>query len=573
MATVGEVMMRLLPQGTRPGRPGEPTLVDWRLPPNWPPDVFAVAATLVNLSGAYAHASVTGGTADSMDRAASLPRRVARLGARWAALDTGAVIDHLSTLWRDLLNAWPEPVSAPISDRLPAWCSAALELLAIADEASAGIGFGSGPGSALSADVVLRHFSEWAPPELRKRATDTRRITATLCRLVPPEKCCVQPKSRTPQVGCTLRSLSHHLALLPPIGEVTTGYFVSPKPLTGSKLNLLLVPYPYALQPDSLVAGKHHAREGWGRFEVRPRWVPGRAPARITEFLLALVDSARRVSKQKVHGIVLPEMALPRDVADAVADALAPSGLSMFVTGAFARSGAREPGWNGVLTYLFQDHEIVQTWRQAKHHRWKLNETQIEDYRLALDPRYVWWEDIDVANRYVAFCAFHEGATLATLVCEDLARIDPVQPVLRAIGPNLLIALLMDGPQYKARWPGKYATVLADDPGTSVLTVTSTALVDPSIRSYWRRSPQKRAVALWKEASGSTEEIVLEDGHLAVLIGLDLNDGEPEFTMDRRSDSGATTQVALRKNGTWQVPLRSRPTWLTVPPPLATLRR
>jgi len=70
------------------------------------------------------------------------------------------------------------------------------------------------------------------------------------------------------------------------------------------------------------------------------------------------------------------------------------------------------------------------------------------------------------------FYVFRYGMSMATLICEDLARIDPVQTVIRAIGPNLVIALLMDGPQWQRRWSGRYATVLADDPGSAVLSVT-----------------------------------------------------------------------------------------------------
>jgi 5-methylcytosine-specific restriction enzyme A len=44
---------------------------------------------------------------------------------------------------------------------------------------------------------------------------------------------------------------------------------------------------------------------------------------------------------------------------------------------------------------------------------------------------------------------------------------------MRSVGPNLVVALLMDGPQLTARWPARYASVLADDPGSSVLTLTS----------------------------------------------------------------------------------------------------
>lgn len=66
------------------------------------------------------------------------------------------------------------------------------------------------------------------------------------------------------------------------------------------------------------------------------------------------------------------------------------------------------------------------------------------------------------------------------LVCEDLARQDPAADLIRAVGPNLLIALLMDGPQLSGRWPARYASVLAEDPGTSVLTLTSLGMAERS---------------------------------------------------------------------------------------------
>jgi len=52
---------------------------------------------------------------------------------------------------------------------------------------------------------------------------------------------------------------------------------------------------------------------------------------------------------------------------------------------------------------------------------------------------------------------------LTVLICEDLARLDPVNDLVRAVGPNLVMSLLMDGPQLTTRWPARYATVLADD--------------------------------------------------------------------------------------------------------------
>lgn len=583
MATIGVVMMRLLPHGTRPQRGDAPTAVDWRLPPDWPPDLFAVAATLVNLSGAYAHSTVTvdasGGSTSGRRRASrGYVRRVERVGGAWAKLDTAGAVGRVVALWTALLDAWSMSVSAPISDRLPGWCHAALELLAIADEASAGIGFvPRKDGTPISAGVVARHFAAPRPGA----STGAWRTPSTLCKAVPPEQCCVQPKSRTPQVGCTLRSLSHNLALLPAIGEVTTSYYVSPAPMTGEALNLLLVPFPYEVDDGFVVGGTVSRREGWGHFEVSQTWLPSQSADRVSSFLRALVQSAGSQSGRKVHGVVLPELALGKADADAVAERLARSGLRIFITGALARRRRGEPAWNGVMTYLFQDGKVLTQWSQAKHHRWRIEKNQVESYGLKLDPRVrSWWERIDVANRLLTFYAFHEGATLATLVCEDLARVDPVQPALRAVGPNLLIAILMDGPQLPGRWSGKYATALAEDPGTSVLTLTSAGLVDRSNATFARHAaasghhrrgsaapaPSKapeRTIALWMEADGKPTTIALEKGSHAVLLGLSVYPSSEEFTMDRRGDHGATAAVTFGRQ--WQVTLEKPPAWLAAP--------
>ena len=47
----------------------------------------------------------------------------------------------------------------------------------------------------------------------------------------------------------------------------------------------------------------------------------------------------------------------------------------------------------------------------------------------------------------------------AVLICEDLARQEPAAELIRAVGSNLVIALLMDGPQLNNRWPARYAAV------------------------------------------------------------------------------------------------------------------
>ena len=88
---------------------------------------------------------------------------------------------------------------------------------------------------------------------------------------------------------------------------------------------------------------------------------------------------------------------------------------------------------------------------------------------------------------------------MCVLICEDLARQDPVTEVIRAVGPNLVFALLMDGPQLRNRWASRYASVLAEDPGCSVLSLTSLGMSRRS-RPRLESGPvvdRSSVIALW----------------------------------------------------------------------------
>jgi hypothetical protein len=181
---------------------------------------------------------------------------------------------------------------------------------------------------------------------------------------------------------------------------------------------------------------------------------------------------------------------------------------------------------------------------QHKHHRWRLDGSQIRQYGLGgiLDPEIDWWEHIIVSRRQLGFVSLQPWLTLCTLICEDLARPDPIANLVRAVGPNLVIALLMDGPQLAKRWPARYGTVLADDPGSSVLTVSSLGMVQ---LSRPRGTSPSNVIALWKDAlSGEPIEISLPPGHQAMLLSLTRARRE-EFTADGRSDRGMTYYLTL----------------------------
>lgn len=92
---------------------------------------------------------------------------------------------------------------------------------------------------------------------------------------------------------------------------------------------------------------------------------------------------------------------------------------------------------------------------------------------------------------------------------------DEVTDVLRRIGPSMVIALLLDGPQLATRWPCRYASVLADEPGSSVLTLTSAGM---AMRCRPPGLAPSHAVALWSDRTSGLREIELAPGAEAVMV-------------------------------------------------------
>jgi hypothetical protein len=190
-------------------------------------------------------------------------------------------------------------------------------------------------------------------------------------------------------------------------------------------------------------------------------------------------------------------------------------------------------------------HDAVEL-TQDKHHRWRIDKVQATQYGLDFDPDIdndQWWEDISVTHRTLPFYAIQKDMSMVTLICEDLARMDPAMNAIRAVGPNLVIALLMDGPQLTGRWPGRYAGVLADEPGCAVLTLTCSAMMDRSNRSFGKSA--KRAIALWAQADGKKEEIELAHDCQGVLLSLQSR-AKHQTTLDNRSDQSLSRELTFR---------------------------
>jgi hypothetical protein len=501
---------------------------------SWPPDVFALAASLLHRSGAYTCVI------------RSWPPPIPRSGNSNGAPDWNAWIKTLGIRWREAavaglpappeVQAWWSCVAAlgntpisEVSNRQDLW-QALLQLCAAADEACEGVGIPS-------------NSSRENPFEVEAYLVLIRQRRGSLCRNIDPSRARVLPKLRTPRNGLTIRSLSHNLALCPE-GEIAPKWYRVPK-YHEHCLNLLVVPWPGLLRPSQFKA----ARPRGGGLRNMPErrglftYVPPAASIDALSQVAALLRSATRVVGH-IDGVILPELALTRQQYETIS-------TQVLRQDAFLISGVAEPSgrWNKPgRNYLAFDVRIEEdrvSLVQHKHHRWKLDENQIRQYGLGteLDPRTAWWEHISPEPRTLAFVSMRPWLTISALICEDLARQDPVAGLVRSVGPNLVIALLMDAPQLKSRWPARYATVLADDPGSSVLTVTSLGMA--ALSRPFDVQPRPRVIALWKDAyHGVPVEVELPPGSSAAILNVTVEQIE-EYTADGRSDDRATGYPVL----------------------------
>ena len=246
MPTIGDEIRRLLPMGSRPGPAKR-----YAECPLWPPDLFAVAASLVNLSQCFTWPQYAAGWGPGYRLNDSYVRDVVRIGKEWR--DATEVPNELAALWTRLIAV--EAFGIGPDKREHPWSEIAMRLLAIADEAAAGIGFGG--QTAFAQFLTQQHVAY-----LRDHALLLPDFPYSLCMMVPVGEASVQPKSNTPQVGCTLRSLSHNLALLPRERNVVISWLMpmgSQQSAARKPFNVLLVPFPYTINGSDF-AGVHKAK-------------------------------------------------------------------------------------------------------------------------------------------------------------------------------------------------------------------------------------------------------------------------------------------------------------------------
>jgi hypothetical protein len=472
----------------------------------WPPDLFALTEVILQRSEAYRFAlSPPAGSNWPPAEFPDWPDAVtdaARQWSAWAEDRSGALPRLLAQEW-DVLRA---RAGNSLNDLAQArdWrlCRALLTLHAIADEACAGLGVAL--STAGGDGLVYRARGR----ELLGRTGSLARIPAHLIRVLP--------KVGTPPTGSSVRALSHYAAIQMPGVEARwhkgPGRPPGTQPYSGG-VNYLLLPWPLRIGESDFRPAtgplQRLANDPFGFFEFVPA----------ERLDLDLVDRmlVAALDKVAVNVVILPESAVERSEIDDLEALLGRHGVTGLITGVRERSGrAGQLARNWVHIGVSSGEQWAHI-RQSKHHRWSLDDAQISQYHLghALPPHTRWWEAIEVPHRSAQFVELGDGVTLASLVCEDLAQNDDVASAIRSVGPMIVVTPLLDGPQLSSRWGARYAGVLADDPGSAVLTLTSFGMAQRSWLPGQNPSP---VVALWKGPGQQTREIPLEPGAHGILL-------------------------------------------------------
>lgn len=499
------------------------------------------------------------------------------IGAGWRAgkIAKGrrlpGVPKKVKLLWEQLAQNATAPVFTQLEDdaKAPSWWSVCLMLLMICDEACQDIGFTSkNPFFALVMDEYLDEALEDSDVFNRVQNGPFSLSSAA------EDLLCVQAKSRTPSVGCTLRSLTHHLALLPPRGQVRARWvepvFADKRTAAETKLGLLLVPFPYRVSDDVFRDAGVDPSGHFGWFEVEQSWLPKDKDKyrrdSFADYIEDLIAQARKRGS-RVDAVVLPELALDFRMFRLLATRLArDASIDFLIAGVSSNRADRKGNFVAIMPFFLLGAERdpdISNWQnlilvREKHHRWKLDPSQIEAYGVTgLTSGISWWERLTILSRSLDVLVYRNNTTLTTLICEDLARVDPCQAVVRGVGPNLLIALLMDGPQLGERWSGRYATVLAEDPGTSVLTLTSFGLM--ARQNDKLLFDQCSSIALWKDEKSGVRKLELNREADALVLELEAENKE-EHTLDGRRDGGS----AVRWDYVSHAPIKatSVPDWI-----------
>jgi hypothetical protein len=481
---------------------------------DWPPDAFAFANVILGQSEAFRFvlSPIEEWPPRRYPGWVGLVEEAALAWSAWVEGGRGTLPELVLEVWGVVRERADTPLEDLAEGRDQLLCESLLTLHAVADEACAGLG-------------VALDTSDAQACLYRARGRELLVRTGSMAR-VDPRLLRVLPKVRTPPTGHP--AFSRYACTQGP--GIAARWHKMPSRHRGTDLQseyatLLLLPWPLRVRASDfrpIAEPVHRAdKEPFGFFEFTP-------DDGLDFELLDGVLHAARQEAGSVDVVCLPESAVDERELDDLESLLHEHGVANLQTG--VRQHSRQPGrfpgnWIHIgFNPAFEkgttpgDGERPEWFhiRQDKHHRWSLDDSQIYQYHLggSLHPGIHWWEAMDVPRRSMQFLQVAE-LTLVAIVCEDLSQNGHVAELIRSVGPTLVLAGLLDGPQLTSRWAARYASVLADDPGSAVLTLTSYGMVQRSRPHPRDASP---VVALWKDPSRGVREIPLDAGAHAVLL-------------------------------------------------------
>lgn len=421
-------------------------------------------------------------------------------------------------------------------------CEDLIFVHALADEACAGFGLPNAPPR----ERALAHY--FANLLLTSQGSLSS---------FPKHHGIVLPKMHTPRSGLTLRSLSHHVTFHR--SEVEVMWRATPwVNVQENTLNILCLPWPLKVDTQCFKP-ERETFESVRYFTYTP-------PECDDSYLDDFVELALRASEtvSPLHMLVFPETALTIDDYKGLLWRFRKAHLQGPVEERLKHvpmivAGVQQELQEGCSNEVRMAAYFAGRWyelSQRKHHRWKLDHNQIRQYNLQgrLSTFRDWYENTSIVQRRLTFLAPNGWLALCPLICEDLAQLEPMSDLIRGVGPNLVLALLLDGPQLKERWSARYASVFADDPGTAVLTLTSLGMATRSQRLEGGKPNEKssRVVGLWRDLIRGWETLELgkdEDAHVLTISA----DWYEEYTADGRTDHGLS--AVFKFEGTQTFPL------------------
>ena len=465
----------------------------------WPPDVFALANLVLDHTESYRFvvAPPPGRRWPPLRDWDDEVRGAARLWREACGARGGEPPPLVRRCWRTVTRLQDEPLARVRSGEAWELAAALLTLHALSDEACAELVF-EAPD---------------AEGSFEGRALELLRSQGSLSRL-SPTRVRIFPKTSFSPRGITIRSLSRYLGLCYEAVHVGWSSGEAAGPAGRSDYNIVLLPWPLSVKADDFRPAppallENMDLERFGFFEFAPE--PGLDCGLVGALLEEAVETAG-----SVDAVILPETAVQAEEVDALERTLAEHGATFLIAGVREPPAASAQGRN----YLHFGVRTQAGWErleQDKHHRWCLDEGQIRQYHLtrSLDPSRLWWEAIGLRERTLNVIDVGNGVTAAPMVCEDLASLDEVADLVRRMGPSLVVAVLLDGPQLAPRWPCRYASVLADDPGSAVLTLTAYGMVERCRPPGKHRS---RVVAHWNSRPDGLREVELAPRASGVLL-------------------------------------------------------